>query len=70
MPINEDEHGVAEPRQLHHEGFNEALDDAVDKWAQRVSQGTTDDLIVTLRVRVSRTNPGRIEKYSVELGSG
>lgn len=52
----------------HHQGFNEAFDKAVQKYADM--RGPTDGqkLSVTLSVIVSVENPGRIEGYVVDLG--
>ena len=63
---------AGEPRQAHHLGFDKALDRAVDDWASNRSEATppgeTVELQVTLRVKVSKTNPGRIEGYVAEIG--
>lgn len=62
------EAGTSRSGNDHHQGFNEAFDDAVAKYAQM--RGPTDgqQLSVTLSVIVSVQNPGRIEGYVVDLG--
>ncbi len=67
------EAGAREERQSHHQGFNEALDHAVEDWARNrgdrsTAPGEHVELQVTLKVLVSKTNPGRIEGYVVGIG--
>jgi hypothetical protein len=63
---------AGEPRVAHHLGFDKALDRAVDDWAAKrgaaTAPGETVELQVTLMVKVSKTNPGRIEGYSAKIG--
>lgn len=57
----------------HHLGFDVALEAAVQDWAANRESPTepeeTVEFLVTLRVAASKTNPGRIEKYSVDIVS-
>ena len=54
----------------HHRGFNAALDDAVQKYADERGASDPTMLTVQLFVRVSVSNPGRIEGYAAKLGPG
>lgn len=53
----------------HHAGFNEALDDALARWASG-KEPFSEPLEVSLElsVYVTKENPGRIEGYKVTLG--
>lgn len=59
---------VARPDGDHHQGFNEAFDDAIEKYATMRGPTRGEKLSVTLSVIVSVENPGRIEGYVVDLG--
>lgn len=53
----------------HHAGFNEALDRAIEKWAEgREPFSDPIEISVALSVYVSKENPGRIEGYNVTIG--
>ena len=52
----------------HHQGFNEAFDAAVARYAEMHGPTPGAKLNVTLSVIVSVQNPGRIEGYVVDLG--
>jgi len=60
--------GGSRPDNDHHQGFNEAFDAAIEKYAKMRGPTTGEKLSVTLSVIVSVENPGRIEGYLVDLG--
>lgn len=60
--------GSMRPDGDHHQGFNEAFDDAIAKYAEMRGPTPGQKLSVTLSVVVSVENPGRIEGYVVDLG--
>jgi hypothetical protein len=63
---------AGQARRAHHQGFDKALEKAVEDWAEKRAEATPPDetveLTVTLKVKVSKTNPGRIEGYVVDVG--
>jgi hypothetical protein len=53
----------------HHQGFNDALEDAVQRWAEgREPFSDPMEISVQLSVYVTKENPGRIEGYKVTIG--
>lgn len=60
--------GSVRPDKDHHQGFNEAFEDAVRRYAEMHPPTHGEKLSVTLSVIVSVENPGRIEGYVVDLG--
>jgi len=60
--------GERRPELDHHQGFNQAFEDAIDRYAKMHGPTSGEKLSVTLSVIVSVENPGRIEGYVVDLG--
>ena len=53
----------------HHAGFNEALDEALGRWAHgKEPFAEPMEVSIQLSVFVTKENPGRIEGYKVTIG--
>lgn len=61
-PFDRDRHG----KDKHHVGFNDALEDALDRLSHDVGTGTYN-VTVQFEAEVEVTNPGKITGYTVTI---